>query len=407
MVEERDPNEKIDNGSGLVGQIVNPNPVELFWEKNKKYLILMAVILAVYIGGYYSYKFYLRSLRNKNWSKLSQTFNLRQLYLPPANPTLDSFGFFYKFSLDNIPQNDVKKIKTTFKGNALGWASFLSAEAFCFLGNKELLGKSVTLLSSKRVPVFFHDEKNSWPELKLNDFSVNEDPTKTKDENLWNGQLAEWDPIGTITGFTARNSSFKDSHVGLFEPPKPDRQTSILFKTSIGDFRVKLFKKQAPQYSENFLNLVEQGFYDGLRFVKIQHNPPVDPRFGISLPSGGDIAWLGNPTTRNENRKKWDLNYQGKTELPFYNNGISHFPYVLAADRKNDSIKSNSEIIYFTGSDCSKERDGGNVVFGVVVDGKDVIRKIINSELSSASEVSSGKGVPKKPVKVLKAIIEK
>src|SRR5688572_12129799 len=40
----------------------------------------------------------------------------------------------------------------------------------------------------------------------------------------------------------------------------------VLLKTTKGDIQIRVFKKQAPITSANFLDLVERGFYNGLSF---------------------------------------------------------------------------------------------------------------------------------------------
>ena len=43
----------------------------------------------------------------------------------------------------------------------------------------------------------------------------------------------------------------------------------IVFETSLGNFEVELFEKEAPISSENFLGYVTDGFFDGVLFHRV------------------------------------------------------------------------------------------------------------------------------------------
>ena len=46
-------------------------------------------------------------------------------------------------------------------------------------------------------------------------------------------------------------------------------QDSVTLKTSMGDITVKLYTKDAPKTSENFIKLASSGFYDGVKFHRV------------------------------------------------------------------------------------------------------------------------------------------
>ena len=45
--------------------------------------------------------------------------------------------------------------------------------------------------------------------------------------------------------------------------------TSVLMRTSAGDITIELFDDKAPKTVENFLKLVDKGFYNGLHFHRV------------------------------------------------------------------------------------------------------------------------------------------
>ena len=46
----------------------------------------------------------------------------------------------------------------------------------------------------------------------------------------------------------------------------------VIIKTEKGDIRVELFDKDAPKTVKNFIDLIQNGFYDGLNFHRVIPN---------------------------------------------------------------------------------------------------------------------------------------
>lgn len=49
----------------------------------------------------------------------------------------------------------------------------------------------------------------------------------------------------------------------------PQKDDEVLMKTSMGNITLKFYKEDAPKTVENFLKLVQSGFYDGVRFHRV------------------------------------------------------------------------------------------------------------------------------------------
>lgn len=64
-----------------------------------------------------------------------------------------------------------------------------------------------------------------------------------------------------------KEKSNKDEKLQLKETSKDEK--IILIKTSKGNIRIKLFTKEAPITTENFIDLVERGFYNGTVFHRV------------------------------------------------------------------------------------------------------------------------------------------
>ncbi len=72
------------------------------------------------------------------------------------------------------------------------------------------------------------------------------------------------------------------------------------FETSLGNFSAEIFLEEMPITGKNFIDLVEEGFYDGLHFHRVIKNfmvqfgcpysvDPADPRCGTGGSPHGNI----------------------------------------------------------------------------------------------------------------------
>lgn len=129
-----------------------------------------------------------------------------------------------------------------------------------------------------------------------------------------------------------------------------------------GTVTVSLDAKAAPITVENFINLANEGFYDGLTFHRIIE--------GFMM-QGGDP--LGNGTGGSENTIK------GEFALNGYENNISHVRGTISMARSMDYDSASSQ--FFIVHLDSAYLDGQYAAFGHVVEGMNIVDKIcIESE---------------------------
>jgi cyclophilin family peptidyl-prolyl cis-trans isomerase len=132
----------------------------------------------------------------------------------------------------------------------------------------------------------------------------------------------------------------------------------IRFETSHGDFIVELFEKDAPLSAANFLQYVEDGFFDGTIFHRIVP--------GFVIQGGGLTA---------------DFD-QKKTRTPVKNeatNGVRNQRGSLSMARTNDIHSATSQFfVNLVDNDFLDHSPGnyGYAVFGRVTEGMDVVDKI-------------------------------
>jgi len=132
----------------------------------------------------------------------------------------------------------------------------------------------------------------------------------------------------------------------------------VRFETTHGDITIELFEKEAPLSAANFLQYVDNGFYDGAIFHRIV------PGFVIQ---GGGL----------------DADFSSKkTRAPIKNeatNGLKNKRGTLSMARTNDINSGTSQFfVNLQNNDFLDHKPGsyGYAVFGRVTQGMDVVDKI-------------------------------
>jgi cyclophilin family peptidyl-prolyl cis-trans isomerase len=154
----------------------------------------------------------------------------------------------------------------------------------------------------------------------------------------------------------------------------------VIMKTSMGDIKIELDKAKAPVTVENFLGYVNDKFYDGT----IYHR--VIPAFMIQ---GGGFDK--------------DMN-QKKTKAPIKNeasNGLKNTNGTIAMARTSDPNSATAQFFINTKDNVFLDYKNdtpqgiGYAVFGKVVDGMDVVKKIEQVKTASKGPYEN---VPVTPV---------
>lgn len=151
-------------------------------------------------------------------------------------------------------------------------------------------------------------------------------------------------------------------------------------------FVITLYPEYAPITVDNFVSLVEDGFYDGLTFHRIVEG---------FVAQGGDPN--GDGTGGSDETIKGEFIDNGVTT-----NTMSHQRGVVSMARNSTSYDSASSQFFICYDDCSSTLDGQYAAFGKIDDeGMEVVDKFldIEREYSSSGELS----VPTTPITIEKA----
>jgi cyclophilin family peptidyl-prolyl cis-trans isomerase len=132
----------------------------------------------------------------------------------------------------------------------------------------------------------------------------------------------------------------------------------VRFETSHGSFTIELFPKEAPVTVENFLQYVDDKFFDGTIFHRIVP--------GFVIQGGGLTVDFNNKDTRDpiQNEAK---------------NGLKNTRGSLSMARTSDIASATSQFFVNLSDNAFLDngpRDFGYAVFGRVTEGMEVIDKI-------------------------------
>jgi len=152
----------------------------------------------------------------------------------------------------------------------------------------------------------------------------------------------------------------------------------VVFETTQGTIVFALKPEVAPKACENFEGLVKKGYYDGLTFHRIIKN------FMIQ---GGDPTGTG--------RGGQSL-YGTPFEDEFKPNVMFNKPGILAM--ANAGRNTNGSQFFIT-TVPTPHLNGINTIFGEVIEGMDVVRKLENVG-------TDGRDMPMQPQKILKAYLK-
>ncbi|MBQ6154930.1 peptidylprolyl isomerase [bacterium] len=159
-------------------------------------------------------------------------------------------------------------------------------------------------------------------------------------------------PLKTLADFNASESA----------------ATSATITTSAGKLTVELYPQQAPLTVANFVSLAESGFYDDLRFHR------VEPGF---------VVQVGDPESRGVDDEMQLLGlgtgYPGYRIADELDSQLSHDQagiLSMANINVNGDYPNSGGSQFFITLAPATQLDGRHAIFGKVIDGLDVLDKI-------------------------------
>ena len=154
-----------------------------------------------------------------------------------------------------------------------------------------------------------------------------------------------------------------------------------------GKMVFELYPEYAPETVENFVNLAESGFYDGLKFHRIIKG---------FMAQGGDPK--GDGTGGSEKNIKGEFASNGFTK-----NTLKHTFGVISMARSNDPNSASSQFFIMDGT--AESLDGNYAAFGKLIEGENTLRAICDTPVKINSR--GEKSLPTKDVIIKKVTVIK
>ncbi|GGD66661.1 MULTISPECIES: peptidylprolyl isomerase [Caballeronia] len=167
--------------------------------------------------------------------------------------------------------------------------------------------------------------------------------------------------------------------------PAQAAHPNVLFKTSQGDIRVELYPEKAPKTVENFLAYVKSGQYSGTIFHRVIP--------GFMIQGGGyNTSFAEKPT---------------RAPIPLESrSGLKNATGTIAMARTSNPDSATAQFFINTvdnaGLDYPNPDGNGYAVFGKVVAGMDVVKKIEGSPTTTRGPMAD---VPQKPTVIESATV--
>ena len=143
-----------------------------------------------------------------------------------------------------------------------------------------------------------------------------------------------------------------------------EKNPIVTMEMSSGEIvTIELYPKIAPTTVENFISLINQGFYDGLIFHRVM------PEF---MAQGGDPSGDGTGGP--------GYSIFGEFSENGFENELKHDIGVISMARSNEPNSAGSQFFIVTNENSYLSLDGKYAGFGKVIDGMDTVYSIVNSE---------------------------
>jgi cyclophilin family peptidyl-prolyl cis-trans isomerase len=157
------------------------------------------------------------------------------------------------------------------------------------------------------------------------------------------------------TASTATSAANEEKPMSYYQDKVAELQTSK------GTIVIRFFPDKAPNHVKNFIDLAEQGFYNGTKFHRII------PGFMIQ---GGD------PNTKTGDPNTWGFGGSEK-KVPAEFNDTHHARGIVSAARSQDPNSASSQFFICVADAGFLDRQ--YTAFGEVTQGMDVADAVVNS----------------------------
>jgi len=402
----------------MEGQEGSPNPVELFWEKNRRVILGAVAVFVIGVGIYYALQYMKRQELDRLGSLAMVGPRLDAAYANPDVPELNqgALNQIVNSLVANLATDLSKASDEDLEAAILGLEGSPQLPSMLWAAGRAYYQKAVASQGADR-NAYFDKATQSLQRLQK-EFPKSEfvaeskfpvqvrQPVETEDDaQPPAGQDPELEepapgsPVGRLLEQIAVQRKFFDEHQSRFfeakRPPEGSPEVEIDFE-GYGKVTFVLYRNAAPKHVDAFLQWVHEGFYDGQRVYELVRNLPQFRQYNFQP----EEIKFGIPSTREDDRTKWETtsktpeDAQLEFEVTEAAKELSHFPGVLTA--ADEGEKSSSQRFGILTTDGSSPADGERVIVGIVKDdeGMSVLNDIIEAPLSTEAETNAARGKP-------------
>lgn len=418
--------------SGLEGQIDSPSSLEMLWDKYKRLVLGGAIAVVAAIGVSYALEYMERRANDAKWSAIAERAGFASVYtdLPPGSDQQNFDNFLAQQRRSDViaglakdvgavPQSEVDALVAEAKGDSDLEPVSLWVKGMHSFANEDFAGARAAFTDlQSRFKDHFLVRETEHPVQVQDDVEVDEDEEDPKSRRR-KPELEEpvaGSAVGMMLERVSAQEEFRTSQSRLYEPkvPTSDQVAVIEFEDPDGTFsgtvKIKFFTEHAPKHVAAFLKAVEDKFWDGIKVHRVERKgtqPFLALRDPMTLPSE---MHFGLPMTRDALRADWStteevdeshvVEWEGSSAL-------SHFPGSVAAIATPGGEDSQIERIAINAKDVAASKDGSRVIFGRVIEGLDLIERIVaDVEFLAETDNQNGAGVPADDIVIKSITIE-
>lgn len=428
----------------IQGELEAPNPLELFWEQNKRVVTFGLIAAAAALAIHYLIQYQGRRAQAERWSTFASATGLDRAYadlsdtwasvqsrlqqidqMAAQNPNMaQSANFQRQMALSGFYQDldamQIADLDETVEAAQVDALKAIIADgderaplALWVLANRayfanefdEARGHVQAL--QKGYPDHFLVVESGFPvqwrdEVKKDDDA--EESEEPKDEKPEYVAPVAGSIAGQMLVRIDAEQKFRQDNPRFFEPTAPTSAETITIEfENAGTVKIKLFDQAAPNHAAKLLELARAEWWKGMRVHEIRREPQPND-FNRDVPDEIAFGWAS--TKDEDDRTKWVPGDVAEDHvIDWEDNSLSHFPGTVAVEVAKAG-RSQLERIVINGDDAAATSDGNRVIVGRVVEGLDVILDMVNGGFADATSVTIGRGKPEENYVIKSVTVE-
>lgn len=155
-----------------------------------------------------------------------------------------------------------------------------------------------------------------------------------------------------------------------------------------GTIKIELYPEIAPNTVRNFIKLINEGYYNGLTFHRVEEE----------LIQGGDKAGDGTGETEYSIEGEFSVNGHKENTLKFERGTLGlarqdftmYYYYTGDESYLERGYNSGCTQFFITAEDCSEHFDGYYCAFGKVIEGMEIVDQIKAIETTTETDEETG-----------------